>query len=149
MAIARRAEAGFNLGTLFHAWLQQIAWLDDGLKLAAPSLAGMALPLHEARLRILLAKGTTREALQRALPRLVDEPLARLRAAAPLRAEFFDALLAPDAPRNLLLWLDNPAAFRQRSDSGTWAAFVTQAQINEWILADLEKVDRRARRFQR
>src|SRR4051812_12980390 len=28
-------------------------------------------------------------------------------------------------------------------------AFVTQAQINEWILADLEKVDRRARRFQR
>ncbi|HEX3147821.1 MAG TPA: c-type cytochrome domain-containing protein [Gemmataceae bacterium] len=27
--------------------------------------------------------------------------------------------------------------------------FITQAQINEWILADLEKVDRRARRFQR
>lgn len=70
----------------------------------------------------------TREALQRALPRLVDEPLARLRAAAPLKAEFFDALLTPDAPRSLLLWLDNPAAFRQRSDSSTWAAFVTQAQ---------------------
>jgi hypothetical protein len=70
----------------------------------------------------------TREALQRALPRLLDEPLARLRAAAPLKAEFFDALLAPDAPRSLLLWLDNPAAFRQRSDSSTWAAFVTQAQ---------------------
>jgi hypothetical protein len=70
----------------------------------------------------------TREALQRALPRLVDEPLARLRAAAPLKAEFFDALLAPDAPRSLLLWLDNPAAFRQRSDNNAWAAFVTQAQ---------------------
>lgn len=27
--------------------------------------------------------------------------------------------------------------------------FVTQGQINEWVLADLEKIDRRARRFQR
>jgi WD40 repeat protein len=27
--------------------------------------------------------------------------------------------------------------------------FVAQAQINDWILADLEKIDRRARRFQR
>jgi hypothetical protein len=74
------------------------------------------------------ADSATREALQRALPRLLDEPLTRLRAAAPLRAEFFDALLAPDMPRNLLLWLDNPSAFRQRSDDRTWAAFVTQVQ---------------------
>lgn len=70
----------------------------------------------------------TREALQRALPRLLDEPVARLRAAAPLRAEFFDDLLAPDATRNLLLWLDNPATFRERNNERTWAAFVTQTQ---------------------
>src|SRR3954451_19109236 len=32
---------------------------------------------------------------------------------------------------------------------GQKRAFVTQAQVNDWVLADLEKVDRRARRFQR
>lgn len=70
----------------------------------------------------------TREALQRALSRLVDEPVARLRTAAPLRADFFDALLTPDTPRSLLLWLDNPALFRQRGDENAWAAFVTLGQ---------------------
>ena len=76
----------------------------------------------------LAADTPTREALQRALPRLIDEPLARLRSAAPLRAEFFDALLTPDTPRSLLLWLDNPTLFRQRGDANAWAAFSTQAQ---------------------
>jgi hypothetical protein len=33
--------------------------------------------------------------------------------------------------------------------TGQKRGFVTQAQINDWILADLEKIDRRARRFQR
>src|SRR4051812_2720479 len=33
--------------------------------------------------------------------------------------------------------------------AGQKREFVTQAQVNEWVLADLEKVDRRARRFQR
>src|SRR5689334_17962892 len=33
--------------------------------------------------------------------------------------------------------------------TGQRREFVTQAQINDWILADLEKIDRRARRFQR
>ncbi|RRR70369.1 MAG: BREX-1 system phosphatase PglZ type B [Candidatus Viridilinea halotolerans] len=72
--------------------------------------------------------GMTRDALQRALPRLVDEPLTRLRSAAPLRADFFDALLTPDTPRSLLLWLDNPERFRQQSDANAWAAFVTLVQ---------------------
>jgi hypothetical protein len=76
----------------------------------------------------IVGDAATRDALQRALPRLLDEPPARLRCAAPLRAEFFDALLAPDTPRSLLLWLDNPAAFRQRGDESAWTAFVTQAQ---------------------
>ncbi len=33
--------------------------------------------------------------------------------------------------------------------AGQKREFVTQAQVNDWILADLETVDRRARRFQR
>lgn len=74
------------------------------------------------------ADAATREALQRALVCIVDEPVARLRGAAPLRADFFDALLTPDTPRSLLLWLDNPVAFRQSGDANAWAAFVTLAQ---------------------
>lgn len=74
------------------------------------------------------ADGATRDALQRALPRLIDEPVAQLRATAPLRAEFFDGLLAPDPTRALLLWLDNPQAFRGRGDQNAWTAFVTQSQ---------------------
>ena len=76
----------------------------------------------------LAADTPTREALQRALPRLMDEPVAQLRRAAPLRADFFDALLTPDTPRSLLLWLNNPSLFRQRGDANAWAAFNTQAQ---------------------
>src|SRR5207245_4943613 len=39
---------------------------------------------------------STKEALQRALLKLADEPVARLKKEAPLRASFFDALLNPD-----------------------------------------------------
>lgn len=76
----------------------------------------------------LASDASTREALQRALPRLLDEPLSRLRSAAPLRADFFDALLTPDTPRSLLLWLNNPAHVRQQLDANAWTAFVTQVQ---------------------
>ena len=38
---------------------------------------------------------------------------------------------------------------RRRWSPGRTRTFVTQAQVNEWVLADLEKIDRRARRFQR
>ncbi|MGI8915886.1 MAG: BREX-1 system phosphatase PglZ type B [Chloroflexota bacterium] len=65
----------------------------------------------------------TRDALRRALLLVAEEPLSRLEHEAPLRAAYFDGLLNPDPPRSLLLWLDNPSTFRERSGQERWAAF--------------------------
>jgi hypothetical protein len=65
----------------------------------------------------------TRDAAQRALVKLAAEPVARLRKEAPLRAAYFDALLNPDEPRNLLLWLNDPPAYRAAVGAAEWAAF--------------------------
>jgi len=65
----------------------------------------------------------TKGALQRALLKLVDEPIERLRKEAPLRASFFDALLHPDEVRNLLLWLNDSAGYRKRCTDAEWASF--------------------------
>lgn len=65
----------------------------------------------------------TREALQRSLRRLAGEPVAQLRAAAPLQASFFDGLLIADEVRSMLHWLDDPADFRATVDEAMWASF--------------------------
>lgn len=70
-----------------------------------------------------VGNGATKEALQRALLKLADEPLAVLGKEAPLRPAFLDALLNPDEVRRLLLWLEDPAGYRQRCDPAEWAAF--------------------------
>jgi WD domain, G-beta repeat/Planctomycete cytochrome C len=46
----------------------------------------------------------------------------------------------------LRVWIDGGAP---PLVAGKKREFVAQGQVNEWILADLEKIDRRARRFQR
>lgn len=70
----------------------------------------------------------TREALNRALLKLADEPIAHLRKQAPLRASFFDALLNPDEVRILLLWLNDPDGYPKRVASEQWAAFCQLCQ---------------------
>lgn len=65
----------------------------------------------------------TREALARAMSRLADEPVARLQQEAPLRAEFFNELLHPDAVRQMLLWLSAPEAYRRLLPQPEWQAF--------------------------
>lgn len=69
------------------------------------------------------ADNATREALQRALLKLISEPVTRLKKEAPLRAAFFDVLLNPDEVRNVLLWLDDPIGYRKQVDKAAWAAF--------------------------
>lgn len=69
------------------------------------------------------ADAATKDALMRALPVLANEPLAQLRHAAPLRASFLDALLNPDPVRRVLLWLNDPHAYRQTLDDAAWQAF--------------------------
>jgi hypothetical protein len=87
------------------------------------------LQSHDGGLGIdVAADGATREALVRALPKLLDEPLAHLRQQAPLRADFLDALLQPDEPRSVLLWIDNPDTYRKTVSPAEWAAFCSRCE---------------------
>jgi hypothetical protein len=64
----------------------------------------------------------TREAMVRALGVLASEPLAGLRGRR-LDAEDFDYLSVGDPVRDLLGWMSEPEAFRQRCDPARWDAF--------------------------
>jgi len=70
----------------------------------------------------------TKEALLRALLKLADEPIARLKKDAPLRAPFFDALLNPDEVRSLLLWLNDAEGYPKRCSAAEWASFCGLSQ---------------------
>jgi len=73
---------------------------------------------------------TTLQAIQGALKQLAVTPVARLRGDPPrrLEAEDFDRLMIGDTPRDLLLWLGNPAGTREQWDGGTWSAFRNQCR---------------------
>ncbi len=65
----------------------------------------------------------TRDAMLRAGLELAGQSVDELRKRAPLKASFFDGLLAPDLDREVLRWLDNPAAFREALTREEWDAF--------------------------
>lgn len=65
----------------------------------------------------------TKEAMLRARVELAAQLVDDLSKRAPLRASFFDSLLAPDLDRDVLGWLNDPAAFRASLDAATWDAF--------------------------
>ncbi len=65
----------------------------------------------------------TKDAIKRALVKLSDESVERLRKEAPLKAAFFDALLTPDDARSMLLWLNDPAAYKLKATYEEWQAF--------------------------
>lgn len=66
---------------------------------------------------------STRAALQRALARVLEEPILTLRRQAPLRAEDFDSILHPDEVLRLLRWLNDPDGERERLSPEEWASF--------------------------
>ena len=65
----------------------------------------------------------TREALQHALLKLVEEPTAALRAESPLTAAKLHLILNPEPVRNLLLWMNDPEGRKAKLSAGEWAAF--------------------------
>ena len=69
------------------------------------------------------ADASTKEALQRSLLKLAEEPLASLHREAPLRAPFLDGLLHPDDVKNVLSWINDPMAFRDECTIEEWEAF--------------------------
>ncbi len=70
----------------------------------------------------------TSEALRRASTALLDEPVDTLRVKAPLRADFFNALLAPDITKQVLLWMNDPDGEKARLSSEEWDAFDVQCR---------------------
>lgn len=71
----------------------------------------------------------TLDALVRALPLLMSEPLSHLQDRR-LDAEFFNGLVAPDATGLLLRWLSNPEAFKQHRSDAEWKAFCEQCKAD-------------------
>jgi hypothetical protein len=69
---------------------------------------------------------TTKAAIRKSSVQLASVRVERLRSAAPLRASFFDELLAPDLPRLILEWLDDPVAFKSACPEAEWSAFREQ-----------------------
>ena len=65
----------------------------------------------------------TRAAIRQSRLQLALVRISQLRSAAPLRASFFNDLLAPDLPRMVLDWLDDPTDFQARCTEGEWSAF--------------------------
>ncbi len=75
----------------------------------------------------------TKEALDRALLKVMDESVSDLQRQAPLRAPYFLNLLHPDPAKRLLEWLNDPAGVQTRlhaEEPGSWAAFCELCQRN-------------------
>lgn len=70
----------------------------------------------------------TREALQRSLLKLADEPIVSLRSEAPLTAVKLNGLLNPEPVRNLLQWINDPAGQKAKLSESEWAAFRATCQ---------------------
>jgi len=67
----------------------------------------------------------TNEALQRALSLLLQQPVNEL-AAERLDEEYFDNLLNPDLPSQILRWMHDQERFRLEKDANAWKAFCRQ-----------------------
>ena len=69
----------------------------------------------------------TLEALARALPSLMTEPILQLQGRR-LDSEFFNGLVAPDATGLLLRWMSDPEGFKKRNSDAEWKAFREQCK---------------------
>ena len=70
-----------------------------------------------------MADNETKEALQRSLFNLAEEPIEAIRQAAPLRSFYLDGLVHPDNVKNVLRWLNDPKEYRDECSDQEWAAF--------------------------
>ena len=92
----------------------------------------------------------TRAAMRLALFRLLDERVDLLEGKR-LDRDYFNGLLTSgDPPRDLLLWIDNPAEFRRGCDENAWHAFVaimkSQLKFDPERDGELEAAERLAER---
>jgi len=102
-------------------WTQQNA--KDWTVLAFLQSANGGLSLDVAR------DAATQEAMKRALPMLADTLISEL-SGKRLEADDFNALVAPDAVRSLLKWLNDPTTTRDGPIAGEWEAFRSVCKSN-------------------
>lgn len=91
-----------------------------------------------------------KNAMRLALFRLLDERIDLLEGKH-LDKDYFNKLLTSGDPiRDLLLWIDNPGAFREKCDTNTWNAFVaicrSQLKFDPEKDGELEAAERVAER---
>ena len=66
----------------------------------------------------------TKNALQRSLVKLAEQPIEAIHQAAPLRAFYLDGLIHPDNVKNVLRWLNDPKGYRDECSDQERSAFV-------------------------
>jgi len=71
----------------------------------------------------------TLDALAGALPSLMAQPISQLQGRH-LDADYFNGLVAPDPTGQLLRWLSDPEAFKQRDTDAKWNAFCQQCKTD-------------------
>ena len=91
-----------------------------------------------------------KNAMRLSLFRLLDEQIDLLEGKH-LDKDYFNTLLTSGDPiRELLLWIDNPTAFREKCDTNTWNAFVaickSQLKFDPASDGELEAAERLAER---
>ena len=124
-----KALAGFqHLGTI---WSQRNGrdWTLSAF--LQSSAGGLGIPVA--------SDSQTSEALSRAAVALLDEQADVLRVKAPLRADFFNALLAPDITKQVLLWMNDPM-LRELGFPEEWDALLINAAMSlAWTRSATER----------
>ena len=88
--------------------------------LSATDRGGLGIPVVDDAL--------TRKALLAARERLFHQPLDRLQGEAPLKASFFNDLLAPDVVADVLTWINDEATFNETRDEDARRAFAERVR---------------------
>ena len=101
-------------GVIF-AQLSNRDWTLAAFLGAAPARGGLGIEVG--------GDDATKSALRAAAGKLADWRVDDLRRKAPLRADFFNALLVPDLDRDVLEWLNDPTAFEAARTADQRTAF--------------------------
>ena len=65
----------------------------------------------------------TKDALRNSVGKLCSEPLRSIQAHQPLNATYFAALIQPDYPKQILLWMNSPQEEKEQMGGKEWPSF--------------------------
>lgn len=118
-------ECSMEVAALVELQFRGNVWLHTNGKEWTP--AAFLVSKHGGLSLDLANDQATRDAVIRALPKLLEEPVESLRGRR-LDADFLNELLAPDGVGLLLRWLSAPDAFQKQHAAPEWDAFCHQTR---------------------